>query len=107
MGANEKVWHNGGCHCGAVSFEVQAKPEVVITDCNCTVCSMTGFQHLFVSKAEFNLLTGENGLQLILSDRVPPSITFAHIAALNPSTFHALTPTDIALTCAVSTNPIS
>jgi hypothetical protein len=62
MSENEKTWHKGGCHCGAVRFEVEAAPDVVITDCNCSVCSMTGFQHLFVAKAEFNLLSGQDDL---------------------------------------------
>ena len=58
----KKIWHKGGCHCGAVSFEVKAAPELNITDCNCSVCAMTGFQHLFVAKEELNLLSGKDDL---------------------------------------------
>jgi len=48
----------GGCHCGKVRFEVlaPAKPEVL--DCNCSICSKTGFLHLIVSKGSFKLISG-------------------------------------------------
>lgn len=54
-----KKWHKGGCHCGQVSFEVRAPVDVVITDCNCSMCAKTGYQHLIVDKTDFKLLTGE------------------------------------------------
>jgi len=57
-----KKWHKGGCHCGAVSFEVKASSVLTITDCNCSVCAMTGYQHLFATKDEFKLLSGEGNL---------------------------------------------
>ena len=62
MSDTEKTWHKGGCHCGAVSFEFEASSEQKLTDCNCSVCVMTGFQHLFVTKAEFKLLSGQEDL---------------------------------------------
>ena len=57
--ASDMSWHKGGCHCGAVTFEVLAPAEVEIDDCNCSICSKTGFLHLIVPKARFRLLTGE------------------------------------------------
>jgi len=60
--ASEMSWHRGGCHCGAVSFEVLAPPEVEIDDCNCSICSKTGFLHLIVPKNRFRLLAGEEKL---------------------------------------------
>jgi len=62
MSSETKIWHRGGCHCGAVKFEVQASATVEITDCNCSICSMTGYQHLFASKDEFKLLSGQDNL---------------------------------------------
>ena len=29
--------HHGSCHCGKVTFEVQAKLDYVV-DCNCSLC---------------------------------------------------------------------
>jgi len=57
-----RVRHTGGCHCGRVRFEVltAGKPEVM--DCNCSICSKTGFLHLIVSQADFNLLSGGDSL---------------------------------------------
>jgi centromere protein V len=51
------ITHNGGCHCGKVRFEVDAPAEIDATKCNCSICSMTGFLHLFVGQEHFRLLT--------------------------------------------------
>ena len=56
------TWHKGGCHCGAVTYEVLAPSEVELVACNCSICSMTGYQHLIVSKDQFKLLTGKRKL---------------------------------------------
>lgn len=53
------ITHTGGCHCGKVRFEVDAPAELDATKCNCSICSMTGFLHLFVAKTCFRLLTDE------------------------------------------------
>jgi len=54
---------NGGCHCGAVRFEAELpEPPVPALDCNCSVCAMTGFLHIIVPHAEFELLTGRDAL---------------------------------------------
>jgi hypothetical protein len=51
------VTHKGGCHCGKVRFEVTAPAEFEITDCDCSMCSRTGYQHLMVPQAQFRLLS--------------------------------------------------
>lgn len=55
-------WKKGGCHCGAVTFEVLAPDDVELIDCNCSMCSKTGYLHLIVPKARFRLLTGKRKL---------------------------------------------
>ena len=52
----------GGCHCGRVRFEVDAPAEVEAFDCNCSICSKTGFLHLIIPKSRFVLLQGEEFL---------------------------------------------
>ena len=52
----ELVTHRGGCHCGAVRFEVDAPAAIEALECNCTICSMTGFLHLIVPNRQFRLL---------------------------------------------------
>lgn len=58
----EYVIHRGGCHCGAVAFEVTARRDLAVQECNCSICSMTGFQHLIVPASRFKLLRGEEAL---------------------------------------------
>ena len=55
--------HRGGCHCGRVRFEVTAPSDLELTDCNCSICRMTGFLHLIVAKDEFNLLSGQDDIE--------------------------------------------
>lgn len=55
--------HHGGCHCGAVRFEVEAPANIEATRCNCSICRMTGYLHLFVSRRSFRLLSGESDLE--------------------------------------------
>ncbi|HWA89259.1 MAG TPA: GFA family protein [Rhizomicrobium sp.] len=52
-------WHKGGCHCGAVSFEVRTRPEIELVDCNCSMCAKTGYLHLIVAKKDFRLVRGD------------------------------------------------
>ena len=54
--------YRGGCHCGAVRFEVEAPETIECADCNCSVCSKSGFLHLIVPKSRFKLLQGEEQL---------------------------------------------
>ena len=57
------VTHAGGCHCGAVRFEVEAPARIEVTDCNCSICSKTGYLHLIVPKSRFRLLKGQDVLK--------------------------------------------
>jgi hypothetical protein len=56
------TWKKGGCHCGAVTYEVLAPDEVELVACNCSICAMTGYLHLIVPKERFKLLTGKRKL---------------------------------------------
>ena len=54
------VVHKGGCHCGRVRFEVEAPADLVLDECNCSICNMAGYQHLIVPKSDFRILQGED-----------------------------------------------
>ena len=54
--------HRGGCHCGRVRYEVDAPAEIAASDCNCSICNMTGYLHLFVPRQDFHLLAGQDEL---------------------------------------------
>ena len=56
------VTHRGGCHCGAVAFEVDAPARLTVSDCNCSICRMSGYQHLIVPRARFRLVKGADSL---------------------------------------------
>ncbi|SFF51197.1 Uncharacterized conserved protein [Fontimonas thermophila] len=56
------VTHRGGCHCGRVRFEVRAPAHPRVLRCNCSICRMTGFEHLIVPAADFRLLQGQDVL---------------------------------------------
>ena len=62
MNAPGLVTHRGGCHCGAVAFEVDAPARLLVQECNCSICSASGFLHLIVPRARFRLLQGEAAL---------------------------------------------
>lgn len=54
--------HTGGCHCGRVRFEVEAPARVRVSECNCSICSKTGYLHLVVPAKHFRLLSGADSL---------------------------------------------
>ncbi|MFN7055819.1 GFA family protein [Hyphomonas sp.] len=55
-------WYAGGCHCGAVRFEVQLPEAFDVEDCNCTMCAMSGNIHVIVPASRFRLLQGADNL---------------------------------------------
>lgn len=56
------ITHRGGCHCGAVRFEVDAARDLIVQDCNCSICAMTGYLHLLVPAHRFRLLSAPAAL---------------------------------------------
>lgn len=56
------ITHHGGCHCGRVRFEVQAPAVLHVGQCNCSICTKTGYLHLIVRAAHFKLLCGREAL---------------------------------------------
>ena len=52
------ITHRGGCHCGRVRFEVLAPPRLEVIDCDCSMCSKSGYLHLIVPRERFKLLSG-------------------------------------------------
>lgn len=56
------VTHSGGCHCGRVRFEVLAPANIEAADCNCSICSMSGYLHLIVPAERFRLIGGRDAL---------------------------------------------
>ncbi len=57
-----KTYH-GGCHCGAVKFEVDAELSQ-LTRCTCSICSKKGGLFCYVPPDQFRQLQGEDDLTL-------------------------------------------
>lgn len=54
--------YDGGCHCGAVRFRVEAPERITCIECNCSICAKSGYLHLIVPRSRFTLLHGEDNL---------------------------------------------
>ena len=52
----------GGCHCGAVRFEVDLPSRIEVEDCNCSICAMSGNIQIIVPASRFRLLSGADNL---------------------------------------------
>ncbi|GCB81561.1 hypothetical protein scyTo_0021857, partial [Scyliorhinus torazame] len=50
------VTHTGGCHCGAVRFEVKAPADLHLLHCNCSVCTKKQIKGFIVPASQFRLL---------------------------------------------------
>ena len=53
--------YRGGCHCGAVRYEITANLDAALS-CNCSICVKRGALWTYVRPGEFDLLAGESEL---------------------------------------------
>ncbi len=60
--SKSKIPVRGGCHCGAVVYEVMVSRQVLVHDCNCSICSKSGYIHLIVPAQDFSLISGKGQL---------------------------------------------
>lgn len=51
-----------GCHCGAVRFEVEFTENPIVSECNCSICSKSGYLHLIVPAEKFHMVSGKEFL---------------------------------------------
>ncbi len=75
--------YQGGCHCGAVRFQVVISTEEVI-DCNCSICRKKGFLHLIVPPEQFTLLQGEDVLTTYRFNTQTATHYFCQICGIHP-----------------------
>jgi len=54
--------YSGGCHCGAVAYEVDLQEPIKGMECNCSICSITGTVLAFAPASNFRLQKGEDDL---------------------------------------------
>ena len=53
--------HSGSCHCGAVTYTVDAPLDKAI-ECNCSICSRKGYLLSFVPREQLQVQTGEDAM---------------------------------------------
>jgi len=56
------ISHQGGCHCGRVRFEVRAATTINVSECNCSICSKSGYLDMIIPQDRFILISGEESL---------------------------------------------
>jgi hypothetical protein len=74
----------GSCHCGAIEFQVEAPEDIEIEDCNCSICRMTGFQHLIVPKSKFRLIAGADEITTYRFNTGVAEHQFCRICGIKP-----------------------
>lgn len=76
--------HKGSCHCGAVQIEVEAPEVINVLDCNCSICRMTGYLHLIVSKSKLRIIQGEDNLTVYTFNTGVAKHTFCKTCGVKP-----------------------
>ncbi len=76
--------YKGSCHCGAITFEIEAAECVEVEDCNCSLCSKSGYLHLIIPKSRFKLLSGKDMLEKYTFNTGVAKHTFCKICGIKP-----------------------
>jgi hypothetical protein len=75
--------HRGSCHCGRVTFEVQAKLGYVI-DCNCSLCRRRGALWHGVAEADLRVRSGQAELALYQFNTMTAKHYFCRHCGIHP-----------------------
>ncbi len=76
--------YSGSCHCGAIRFQVEAPESIKCGDCNCSICSKSGYLHLIVPRSMFNLERGETDIATYTWGTGVAKHTFCRICGIKP-----------------------
>jgi hypothetical protein len=71
----------GGCHCGAIRYEVSVDLSKVIS-CNCSICKKHAFLWSFVGGEQFRLLSDERNLSRYLFNKKAIQHLFCRICGV-------------------------
>jgi len=75
--------YEGSCHCGRVTFELQAKLDYVI-DCNCSLCRRRGALWHGASEEHLRITKGENELALYQFNTMTAKHYFCRYCGIHP-----------------------
>jgi hypothetical protein len=76
--------YTGSCHCGAVTFAIEAPEAVEVEDCNCSICRKSGFLHLILPLSRFELLSGSEQIHTYSFGTGVAKHTFCRICGVKP-----------------------
>jgi len=76
--------YQGSCHCGASTFEVEAPEHIEADECNCSICTKSGFLHLIVPPSRFRLLTGREFITTYQFNTGTAKHTFCRVCGIKP-----------------------
>ena len=48
----------GSCHCGVIKFKFYSSESVEIWKCNCSICALLNYEHLFIKHEDFKIIQG-------------------------------------------------
>lgn len=81
---DQLVNYKGSCHCGTVTFEIDAPKKLEVEECNCSLCSKAGFLHLILPLSQFRLLTGKDNLSTYTFNTGVAKHTFCKTCGIKP-----------------------
>ena len=82
--AETSMLYKGSCHCEAVQFEIEAPEVVEVEQCNCSICSKSGFLHLILPLSRFTLVSGEDSLTTCSFNIGVAKHTFCKVCGVKP-----------------------
>ena len=83
--------YRGSCHCGRVTFEINAEIKYVI-DCNCSICRRKGALWHGASDSSLRILSGESDLTLYQFNTMTAKHYFCKNCGAHPFTRPRLDP---------------
>jgi hypothetical protein len=73
----------GGCHCGAVRYEIEIDLTQPINRCNCRFCTMTATANVIVKPQAFTLLDGADSLADYRVGQSPNRFPFCKVCGIH------------------------
>ncbi len=83
--------YQGSCHCGRVSFEMQAQLDHVV-DCNCSICRRKGALWHAVPDIGLRIVSGEEELSLYQFNTQTAKHYFCRTCGVHPFTRPRINP---------------
>jgi len=75
--------HKASCHCGALQLDFEAPGNRPVTLCNCSICNMSGYEHVFVPQMDAEI-TGRDNLSLYTFGTGAAQHYFCKICGIKP-----------------------